>query len=51
MSGDKSYMLSMVVFNFVLFQVSFLLGIAPIFIAWIYSEILEYKKTSSHSKV
>ncbi|XP_077241878.1 protein REDUCED WALL ACETYLATION 3-like [Tasmannia lanceolata] len=32
-------------------QVSFLLGIAPIFIAWIYSEILEYKKSSSPSKV
>ncbi|XP_058083967.1 protein REDUCED WALL ACETYLATION 3-like [Magnolia sinica] len=32
-------------------QVSFLLGIAPVFIAWIYSEILEYKKSSSHSKV
>eukprot|EP00268_Persea_americana_P014086 TRINITY_DN16242_c0_g1_i10.p1 TRINITY_DN16242_c0_g1~~TRINITY_DN16242_c0_g1_i10.p1 ORF type:complete len:321 (-),score=36.25 TRINITY_DN16242_c0_g1_i10:1140-2102(-) len=31
-------------------QVSFLLGIAPVFVAWIYSEILEYK-TSTHSKV
>ncbi|GMP57157.1 hypothetical protein CsSME_00021357 [Camellia sinensis var. sinensis] len=36
-------------------QVSFLLGIIPIFLAWIYSEILEYKKNSvlfkSHSDV
>ncbi|OAY83872.1 Protein REDUCED WALL ACETYLATION 1 [Ananas comosus] len=32
-------------------QVSFLLGFAPIFIAWVYSEILEYKKSSSPSKV
>ncbi|KAJ4976171.1 hypothetical protein NE237_001277 [Protea cynaroides] len=32
-------------------QVSFLLGIAPVFIAWIYSEILEYKKSSSPSKL
>ncbi|CAK8563831.1 unnamed protein product [Lathyrus sativus] len=27
-------------------QVSFLLGIIPVFIAWIYSEILEYRKNS-----
>ncbi|XP_038706112.1 protein REDUCED WALL ACETYLATION 3-like isoform X3 [Tripterygium wilfordii] len=32
-------------------QVSFLLGIIPIFVAWIYSELLEYKKTSSPPKV
>ncbi|CAA3001787.1 Hypothetical predicted protein [Olea europaea subsp. europaea] len=32
-------------------QVSFLLGIIPVFIAWIYSECLEYKKSSSPSKV
>ncbi|KAK6917224.1 Cas1p 10 TM acyl transferase domain [Dillenia turbinata] len=32
-------------------QVSFLLGIAPVFVAWIYSEFLDYKRTSSHSKV
>ncbi|CAL5395801.1 unnamed protein product [Camellia sinensis] len=36
-------------------QVSFLLGIIPIFLAWIYSEILEYKKNSvlfkSHSDI
>ncbi|XP_042494167.1 protein REDUCED WALL ACETYLATION 4-like [Macadamia integrifolia] len=32
-------------------QVSFLLGIAPVFIAWIYAEILEYKKSSSPPKV
>ncbi|GKU94237.1 hypothetical protein SLEP1_g7763 [Rubroshorea leprosula] len=32
-------------------QVSFLLGIIPIFIAWIYSEFLEYKKSASLSKV
>lgn len=32
-------------------QVSFMFGIVPVFIAWIYSEILEYKKSSSHSKV
>ncbi|CAI9783433.1 unnamed protein product [Fraxinus pennsylvanica] len=31
-------------------QVSFLLGIIPVFIAWIYSECLEYKKSSSPSK-
>ncbi|KAL5731881.1 N-acetylneuraminate 7-O(or 9-O)-acetyltransferase [Ranunculus cassubicifolius] len=31
--------------------VSFLLGVAPVFVAWIYSEILEYKKSSSPSKV
>ncbi|XP_010275637.1 PREDICTED: protein REDUCED WALL ACETYLATION 3-like [Nelumbo nucifera] len=32
-------------------QVSFLIGLAPIFIAWIYSEILEYGKSSFPSKV
>ncbi|XP_059664875.1 protein REDUCED WALL ACETYLATION 1 isoform X2 [Cornus florida] len=32
-------------------QVSFLLGFIPIFIAWIYSELLEYKKPPSPSKV
>ncbi|KAJ7968875.1 Protein REDUCED WALL ACETYLATION 1 [Quillaja saponaria] len=32
-------------------QVSFLLGFIPIFVAWIYSEFLEYKKTSSPPKV
>ncbi|EOY27786.1 O-acetyltransferase family protein isoform 5 [Theobroma cacao] len=32
-------------------QVSFLLGVIPVFIAWIYSEFLEYKKSASHSKV
>ncbi|GMH27466.1 hypothetical protein Nepgr_029309 [Nepenthes gracilis] len=32
-------------------QVSFLLGIIPVFVAWVYSEILEDKKTASHSKV
>ncbi|KAK6932244.1 Cas1p 10 TM acyl transferase domain, partial [Dillenia turbinata] len=32
-------------------QVSFWLGIAPVFVAWIYSEFLEYKRTSLHSKV
>ncbi|XVF87207.1 hypothetical protein PTKIN_Ptkin18bG0100400 [Pterospermum kingtungense] len=32
-------------------QVSFLLGVIPVFIAWIYSEFLEYKKFASHSKV
>ncbi|KAK9224029.1 hypothetical protein WN944_012478 [Citrus x changshan-huyou] len=32
-------------------QVSFLLGIIPVFVAWIYSEFLEYKKVSSHTKV
>ncbi|KAJ6886216.1 hypothetical protein NC651_026792 [Populus alba x Populus x berolinensis] len=32
-------------------QVAFLLGIIPIFVAWIYSEFLEYKKTSSLSKL
>lgn len=31
--------------------VSFLLGIIPIFVAWIYSEFLEYKKSSHPSKV
>ncbi|XP_038723932.1 protein REDUCED WALL ACETYLATION 3-like isoform X1 [Tripterygium wilfordii] len=31
--------------------VSFLLGIIPIFVAWIYSELLEYKKTSSPPKI
>ncbi|KAL7211491.1 hypothetical protein ACSBR2_014372 [Camellia fascicularis] len=31
--------------------VSFLLGFIPIFVAWIYSELLEYKKSSSPSKV
>ncbi|XP_058079405.1 protein REDUCED WALL ACETYLATION 3-like [Magnolia sinica] len=31
--------------------VSFLLGVAPVFIAWIYSEILEYKRSSSPPKV
>ncbi|KAL5577156.1 hypothetical protein UlMin_018855 [Ulmus minor] len=32
-------------------QVSFLLGVIPIFVAWIYSEYLEYKKSSSPYKV
>ncbi|XP_072984207.1 protein REDUCED WALL ACETYLATION 3-like isoform X1 [Typha latifolia] len=32
-------------------QVSFLFGFALVFIAWIYSEILEYKRSSSPSKV
>jgi hypothetical protein len=31
--------------------VSFFLGFVPIFVAWIYSELLEYKKSSSPSKV
>ncbi|KAJ9135905.1 hypothetical protein P3X46_033030 [Hevea brasiliensis] len=31
--------------------VSFMLGIIPVFIAWIYSEFLDYKKSSSFSKV
>ncbi|KAM0945943.1 putative N-acetylneuraminate 7-O(or 9-O)-acetyltransferase [Dioscorea sansibarensis] len=32
-------------------QVSFLLAFFPVFTAWLYSEILEYKKTSFPSKV
>ncbi|KAF3547594.1 hypothetical protein DY000_02001813 [Brassica cretica] len=32
-------------------QVSFLLGVIPVFIAWAYSEFLEYKRSSLHSKV
>uniref|UniRef100_A0A7N0T3U8 Cas1p 10 TM acyl transferase domain-containing protein n=1 Tax=Kalanchoe fedtschenkoi TaxID=63787 RepID=A0A7N0T3U8_KALFE len=32
-------------------QVSFLLGFIPVLVAWIYSEFLEYKKTSSPVKV
>ncbi|WJX46748.1 Protein REDUCED WALL ACETYLATION 1 [Trifolium repens] len=32
-------------------QVSFLLGVIPVFVTWIYSEYLEYKKTSSPPKV
>lgn len=32
-------------------QVSFLLGIIPIFVSWIYAEFLEYKKSSHPSKV
>ncbi|KAM6552182.1 hypothetical protein CsatB_001990 [Cannabis sativa] len=32
-------------------QVSFLLGIIPIFVGWIYAEYLEYKKSSSPYKV
>ncbi|CAI0451946.1 unnamed protein product, partial [Linum tenue] len=32
-------------------QVSFLLGFIPIFTAWIYSEFLEYKKSSAPAKV
>ncbi|PSR85068.1 Protein REDUCED WALL ACETYLATION like, partial [Actinidia chinensis var. chinensis] len=32
-------------------QVSFLLGIIPTFLAWIYSEILEYKKNTVSSKL
>ncbi|KAJ9153218.1 hypothetical protein P3X46_026682 [Hevea brasiliensis] len=31
--------------------VSFLLGIIPVFVAWIYSEFLDYKKSASLSKV
>lgn len=32
-------------------QVSFLLGFIPIFVAWLYSEILEHRRSSSLSKV
>ncbi|XP_057855106.2 protein REDUCED WALL ACETYLATION 3 isoform X2 [Cryptomeria japonica] len=32
-------------------QVSFLLGVIPVFVGWIYSEILEYKKFQSPSKL
>ncbi|XP_047094591.1 protein REDUCED WALL ACETYLATION 3-like [Lolium rigidum] len=32
-------------------QVSFLLGLFPVLIAWVYSEILEYRRSSSHGKV
>ncbi|GER42743.1 O-acetyltransferase family protein [Striga asiatica] len=32
-------------------DVSFLLGVIPVFVAWIYSEWLEYKRSSSLSKV
>ncbi|XP_074269720.1 protein REDUCED WALL ACETYLATION 3-like isoform X1 [Silene latifolia] len=32
-------------------QVSFLLGFIPTLVAWVYAEILEYKRSSSHSKV
>ncbi|CAL9122160.1 unnamed protein product [Musa textilis] len=32
-------------------QVSFLLGFFPVFIAWLYSEILEYQRSSSLTKV
>ncbi|VFR03037.1 unnamed protein product [Cuscuta campestris] len=32
-------------------QVSFLFGIIPVIIAWLYAELLEYKKLSSPSKV
>ncbi|KAL9249671.1 REDUCED WALL ACETYLATION 3-like protein [Drosera capensis] len=32
-------------------QVSFLLGFVPILVSWIYSELLEYRRYSSHSKV
>ncbi|RWR76415.1 protein REDUCED WALL ACETYLATION 2 isoform X1 [Cinnamomum micranthum f. kanehirae] len=32
-------------------QVSFSLGVVPMFVAWIYSELLEYKKNSNSSKV
>ncbi|CAL5213776.1 unnamed protein product [Lathyrus oleraceus] len=31
-------------------QVSFLLGVIPVFVTWIYSEYLEYKKTLSPTK-
>ncbi|GAU40655.1 hypothetical protein TSUD_83340 [Trifolium subterraneum] len=31
--------------------VSFLLGVIPVFVTWIYSEYLEYKRTSSPTKV
>lgn len=32
-------------------QVSFMLGVVPVFISWIYAEILEYKKSLAHSKL
>ncbi|KAL0844278.1 hypothetical protein Bca101_017524 [Brassica carinata] len=32
-------------------RVSFLLGVVPVFIAWMYAEFLEYKRSSLHSKV
>ncbi|KAG7012524.1 Protein REDUCED WALL ACETYLATION 1 [Cucurbita argyrosperma subsp. argyrosperma] len=31
-------------------QISFLLGISPIFVSWIYAEFLEYRKSSAPSK-
>lgn len=34
----------------VMFQVSFLLGVIPIFVAWVYSEFLEYQKSPPLSK-
>ncbi|KAL9307719.1 putative N-acetylneuraminate 7-O(or 9-O)-acetyltransferase [Arabidopsis thaliana] len=32
-------------------QVSFLLGVIPLMIAWLYSEFLEYRRSSFHAKV
>ncbi|XP_010938200.1 protein REDUCED WALL ACETYLATION 1 isoform X2 [Elaeis guineensis] len=32
-------------------QVSFLLGFIPVFVAWIYSELLEYRKSTASPKV
>ncbi|XP_020868697.1 protein REDUCED WALL ACETYLATION 4 isoform X1 [Arabidopsis lyrata subsp. lyrata] len=32
-------------------QVSFLLGVIPLMIAWLYSEFLEYRRSSLHAKV
>ncbi|KAL9232247.1 hypothetical protein vseg_007376 [Gypsophila vaccaria] len=32
-------------------QVSFLLGFIPVLVAWVYAEILEYKRSSAFSKV
>ncbi|KAL9858078.1 putative N-acetylneuraminate 7-O(or 9-O)-acetyltransferase [Arabidopsis thaliana] len=32
-------------------QVSFLLGLIPLMIAWLYSEFLEYRRSSFHAKV
>jgi hypothetical protein len=36
---------------FAFLQVSFLLGLFPVLIAWIYSEVLEYRRSLSHGKM
>lgn len=48
-SYKQSWIFKFIMFHYVcawfFFQVSFILGVVPVFMSWIYSELLEYKKS------